>query len=259
VAGGLRLVLGAAATVGPAWCVTQAPRLLAESSRFELRALEIAGHGMVGGREVLAASGLGPGQNLYAIDLEQVQRNIEALPWVRSARLRRRPPDRLVVRVTERQRVAWVEVGGLYGVDEQGVVLPGPRADVDSYARLDLPVVSGLDCSSDSLAPGARVPDANLVELLRWWRCLSSVAPEFSRNVSEMQPLAADAVRLRLVGDGLEVRLNRTCGAEQIRTLEEVMRRVYREVPDPAYIDLRFAEQAVVGRQQPSETAEHRS
>jgi cell division protein FtsQ len=257
--GALRLSLGVAATAGPAWCVTQVPRLLAESPRFQLRALEVSGHGTLRGQQVLAASGLGPGDNVFAVDLEQVRRNIQTLPWVRSVWLRRRPPDRLVVRLVERRRVAWVDVGGLYGVDEEGVILPGPREDVDSFAKLDLPVVSGLDCGPDSLGPGARVPDLRLVPLLEWWQCLSSVAPALSRNVSQLQPLGADAVRLRLVGDGLEVRLPRVCAADRVRTLEEVIRRVYREVPEPASIDLRYAGQAVVGRKEPSAPPEHDS
>jgi cell division protein FtsQ len=257
LSGALRLTLGAAAVAGPAWCATQVPRLIAHSPRFQLRALEVSGHAMVSGREVLAASGLGPEESIFSIDLEDVRRRIEALPWVRDVRMRRRPPDRLAVRVTERRRVAWVDVGGIYGVDAEGVVLPGPREDVDSFAKLDLPVVSGLDAGPDSLGPGASVPDANLVAVLDWWQCLSELDPRFSSNVSEMQPLGNGAVRLRLVGDGLEVRLPRECGADRVQTLTEVMKRVYREVPEPTYIDMRFAGQAVVGTKESSLPKEH--
>ncbi len=243
----LRLGSGLLLLGGVGWCLAQAPLVLARSPRCRLEALEVSGHQVVAGREVLAASGLRSGDNLFAIDLDEVRRNIEKLPWVRSAYLRRRPPNRLVVRIVERRRAAWVDLGRIYGVDAEGVVLPGAPAAGEALAGLDLPVVSGLDCALDSLAAGATVPDSMLVAVLEWWAWLNAADPDFSHSVSEIQPMGPGAVRLLLVGDGLEVRLPRECVEARIRTLKELMKRVYRECPEPAYIDLRFAGQAVVG------------
>ena len=56
------------------------------------------------------------------------------------------------------------------------------------------------------------------------------------------------AVRLFLVADGLEVRMPMAGAARHLEVLEELLDRVYRECPDAAYVDLRYAGQAVVGR-----------
>ena len=66
-------------------------------------------------------------------------------------------------------------------------------------------------------------------------------------NVSEIRPGADGGVRLLLVGDGLEVRLPDDRVKERLAVLRGSLARVYRECPDPAYIDLRFAGQVVVG------------
>jgi cell division protein FtsQ len=249
------LALLALATVligGSGWLISRAPRLLTCSPRFQLQALEVNGLRVLAGREILAASGLQVGDNVFMTDLAQVRGNLEALPWVRAAEIHRRPPDRLVVRILERRRVAWVDLGKVYGVDVDCVVLPGRREGVESVRELDLPVISGLDCVADSLQPGAVVADSTLAFLVDWWQQASAVDADFCLNVSEIQPLGTSALRLRLVGDGLEVRLPRDRVRQRIRILRELMKRVYRECPAPAYIDMRFAGQVVVGSKEQS-------
>jgi cell division protein FtsQ len=232
---------------GLAWCMHAAPRLFTDSSAFALQALEVNGLRVLKGSEILAASGLQVGDNVFAADLDSMRGHIESLPWVRSATVCRRPPHRLSVHISERRRLAWVDLGVIYGVDAEGIVLPGRRDGGESLQDLDLPVISGLDCHTDSLMPGMVVPDSTLRALLEWWQHASRADTEFGLNVSEIQPLGVDGVRLRLVGDGLEVRLPRDRVSHRIRTLKELMKRVYRECPAPAYIDMRFAGQVVVG------------
>lgn len=239
------LFLAAAGAVG--WCVDRAPAVLATSERFQVHALEVDGLHVMSGSDILAASGLEAGDNLFATNLRQVQRGIEQLPWVRAASVQRKPPDRLIVRIAERRRIAWLDLNQLYGVDASGVLLSSKRKGSESVHDLDLPVISGLDLGPESLAPGMIVPDSTVVEMLDWWQQVRAADNEFSLNISEIQPLGANDVRLHLVGDGLEVRLPRDRVPERIKILKALMRRVYRECPAPAYIDMRFAGQAVVG------------
>jgi cell division septal protein FtsQ len=164
------------------------------------------------------------GDNIFAVDLAEVAVQVEHLPWVEKVLIERKPPDRLVISVVERQRLAWVELGEIYGVDKEGVLLPAASEENESYRDLDLPVISGLQTMGDSLKTGEVLGDSTLT-----------------------QPLGDEGLRLRLVGDGLEVRLPLDRVSERLRVLKKLMARVYRECPDPAYIDLRFAGQVVVG------------
>ena len=59
--------------------------------------------------------------------------------------------------------------------------------------------------------------------------------------------MGADAVRLFMVGDGLEVRMPMDRVQERLGVLEELMGRIYHECPDPSYVDLRYEGQVVVG------------
>ncbi|MEW6755052.1 MAG: FtsQ-type POTRA domain-containing protein [Candidatus Latescibacterota bacterium] len=245
--------LGVVAGVG--WGGRHVGARIVVSEDFGLRALEVEGLRVLTGDEVLAASGLALGDNIFAVEPHKVARRLESVPWVKKAFVRRRPPDRLVVELVERRRLAWIDVGEVLGVDAHGVLLPGAgRMASESWRDLDLPVISGLRVGPDSLqagaaplCPGMSVPDSAVVPLLQWWQEACAADPEFSQNVSEIRPLGAGAVSLRLVGDGLEVRLPTDRVGERLKVLRNLIQRVYCECPDPAYIDMRFAGQVVVG------------
>ena len=95
-----------------------------------------------------------------------------------------------------------------------------------------------------------------LQQALYWWRQARQEDGEFCLNISEIQPLAWGSVRLLLVGDGLEVRVPVDRVGETLGVLKTLMQRIYKEIPEPAYLDLRFAGQAVVGGKAAQENGE---
>ena len=222
-------------------------QLFAASSSFKLNAMEVQGLRLLNGQDVLAASGLQVGDNIFDVDLETVGSRLEELTWVKQALVVRKPPDRLIVSIVERRRLAWVEFGQIYGIDSDGVLLPGRGEAMESYRDLDLPVVRGVKCGLDSLKVGRVIADSVMFQMLAWWQQANAFDAEFCMNVSEIQPLEDGCISLRLVGDGVEVRLPIDQVGERLSVLKKLMGRVYRECPEPSYIDLRFAGQVVVG------------
>lgn len=116
----------------------------------------------------------------------------------------------------------------------------------ETRAELDLPLLTGFEGLGDRRTPGDRLVSPALRQALEWWRQARRADPEFCLNISEIQPLGG-GVRLLLVGDGLEVRVPVDRVGERLNILKDMMQRIYREFPEPAYLDLRFAGQAVVG------------
>lgn len=238
------LCLALAAAAVAAW---QVPRLFREAERFRLLAVEFYGGRLISGSEVLEVGELGPGDNIYALDLQEVAGRIEALPWIKRARVQRKPPSRLEIAVVERRRLAWLDAGRVLAVDGEGVVLPGERYAEEGRADLNLPLIGGVGLRADSLQIGEPVDSEELRRLLDWWQQAKVYDAELCMSVSEIRPGADGGVRLLLVGDGLEVRLPDDRVKERLTVLRGSLARVYRECPDPAYIDLRFAGQVVVG------------
>jgi cell division protein FtsQ len=252
--GGYLLPLPVAAAL--LWGGLRLPGIFAASPEFRLQALEVKGLRLLRGEEIRAASGLGEGQNLFLVDLAQVASRVEALPWVRKVYLERRPPDRLRVQVEERRRLAWIRLDQLHGIDEDGVLLPAEKMAGESRAERDLPLFSGFEGLGGSRTPGDRVATPALRQALDWWRQAREADGEFCLNISEIQPLSGGSLRLLLVGDGLEVRMPVDRVGERLSVLKDMMQRIYREFPEPAYLDLRFAGQAVVGGKAVQQRAE---
>ena len=201
------------------------------------------------GKDIHVASGLVAGTNIFAVGLDEVAQRLETTPWIKQALVMRKPPDRIAVDIVEHRQVAWVDLGQMYGIASDGVLLPAGRAGDQPVAPpRNLPVISGLSVAGDSLHPGSAVPDSALLAILRWWEKATTADEEFCLNVASIQPMSGAGIRLRLVGDGPEFRLPANEAARQLRTIRKLMPRVHQNHPDPAYIDLRYAGQMVVGK-----------
>ena len=218
-----------------------------QASLFGLKAIEVNGLQQLSGKDVHAASGLVANANIFAIDLDEVAQRLEAMYWVKQAFVVRKPPDRVAIDIVEYRQVAWVDLGQTYGVSPDGVLLP---AGGGGDRPVKLPVISGLSVAGDSLRLGVAVPDSALLAILRWWEDATAADAEFCLNVTGIQPMSGEGIRLQIAGDGLEVRLPANGADHRLRTIRELMPRVHQNHPDPAYIDLRYTGQMVVGKKE---------
>ena len=245
----LLLLLPLAGLISLVWVIWEWRQSQAYAAQFELVAIEVNGLRLLTGEDVLVASGLEIGDNVLEVDLCAVANRLEAEPWVRRAVVVRKPPDRLVVELVERKRFAWVVLDQTYGIDNEGVLLPASRLANETLTEVDLPVISGLMPAVDSLYAGMALVDTAgvLGDVLNWWKQATSVDPEFCMGISQIEGLSDEGIGLRLAGDGLEVRLPFDRVDERLRELKRMMPRIYREYPNPAYIDLRYSGQLVVG------------
>ena len=92
--------------------------------------------------DVAAALGVRRGDPLFGVDPREVRARVEALGWVRSASVRRKFPDTILVNVVERRPFAlWQRQGRVSLIDRDGEPI-GSR-DLDRFDRL--PVVVGDD------------------------------------------------------------------------------------------------------------------
>jgi cell division protein FtsQ len=137
------LIAGTAAAAGLAvWAGWKAERYVTTAPRFAIDDLAVSpGPGdHLDAKQLRAISGIALGENVFLADLRQARERIEQSPWVRSASVSRELPRRVRITVEQRRAVAYVELGGLYLLDETGQVFK--RATWED--QLDLPTVTGL-------------------------------------------------------------------------------------------------------------------
>jgi cell division protein FtsQ len=137
------LAAGAAGTWARIWVAT--------SPRFAVTEINIKGNRALEVGQVRASMGLRGGENIFALDLVELELRLEAHPWIREAHVERRLPDRLLVEITEQQAAGLVELGGLYLIDETGA--PFKRAAIEQGEGDSLIVITGITREEYALSP----------------------------------------------------------------------------------------------------------
>jgi cell division protein FtsQ len=155
-----------------------AASVLALTARLGLAVgnIEVEGRATTDAATILAALDAHQGTPILAVDPARAKRQLEALPWVRSASIERRLPGTIYVRLAERQPLAvWQHDGKQELIVRDGAVIPVP--DLSRFAKL--PTIVGddqarrgaaqlIDRLANEPALASRVTAAVLVGDRRW-------------------------------------------------------------------------------------------
>ena len=210
-------------------------RVAYENPAFAISGIEAQTDGVIAPDQLRRWANVKAGQNLLALDLARVKRDLELVPMIATVSVERILPKTLRIRVTEREPVAQVNVlrsngrGGVetavFHLDEAGVViLPlDPRQRTQPLARGDdsLPVLTGL--KQADLKPGCAVQSAAVRAALKLAADFGCSPMAGLVDLKKIDVSALDVVVVK-TGQGSEV----TFGLEN---LDQQLRR-WREVYD---------------------------
>ena len=113
---------------------------LVSHAGFGVAEVHLYGNARTAPADITAALGVKAGQSIFGINLRQARARLMTLPWVADADIRRRYPDDLTVKITERVPYArWQTPNGDLLVERQGRVITS-----DGSAKFaGLPVLLG--------------------------------------------------------------------------------------------------------------------
>jgi len=157
------------------WLLT---KMVYENNAFAVQHLDLQTDGNIAKGQLCRWAGLQPQQNLLALDLARVKRNLELVPLIRTVSVERVLPRTLRISVTERESIAQVNLpqprpgGGIeivtFQLDPEGyVMLPletHPAGPTNAAIDL-LPSIFGLD--PRELQPGRRIDSPQLQAALQ--------------------------------------------------------------------------------------------
>ena len=203
----------------------QAEGLMADAG-LTVQTVTLEGRAETSRRDIIRMLGIKRGTLMIHVDVDEARARLEALPWVKSAEVRRVWPDRIVVNIEERRPVAlWQRDGEVIVIDAQG----HPIAGEEPTRFAGLPLVVGN---------GAEQAVASLLALVATQPKLKSRVKAAVRVGERRWNLRLDnGVEVRLPEEGAEAAL-----AELVRLdrEEEVLAR------DIKAIDLRFPDRFIV-------------
>ncbi|WP_298158320.1 cell division protein FtsQ/DivIB [Brevundimonas sp.] len=119
---------------------------------LKLRRVRITGASAEATPAIQRALNVEAGQPITGLDLDSLQASVEAVGWVKEARVVRLLPDTLIVEVKEHDRLAvWQTGGRVFVIDGEGRAIPG--ADAGRYPGLPLVVGAGADKAAGDILP----------------------------------------------------------------------------------------------------------
>jgi cell division protein FtsQ len=235
VAAASALILLAAA-VGTAghW----APPLLQRAETFTVERVEVSGTRLLAPQEVLSLLDLPERASVWH-DPGAHEAVLTLHPVISEARVTRRLPGTLRVRIREKAPVALLDGRSLRLVTADGEVLPVSPA----RAPLDLPIVRG--------ANGAGQPDSLTTALVAELGRLAELDPAVASRISELRRGPAGELVALLADPALEVVLPAGADLARLLQLRAVLGELARQAEEstrrvPLRVDLRFQDQVVV-------------
>ena len=119
---------------------------------FRLNAIHVQGASAMAAPDILKAAGVYKDQPIMGVDLEALRQRVQAVGWVKEARVVRLLPDTLVLAVVERGQLAvWQHGGRSVVIDERGQVIP--EADPGRFPNLPLIVGEGANEYAAEILP----------------------------------------------------------------------------------------------------------
>lgn len=161
--------------------------------------------------------------NFFSVDLEQLRRAFEKLPWVREARVGRQWPDKLVVAFSEHVPLArWNDAELL---NQQGEVF-----------------VAAVDAK----LPQLRGPENSHGEVAKTYLIYRQQLAVVGRSIEELTLSPRRAWRMRLDG-GTEIMLGRTEPAARLARFVALYPKLFANAAQaPSYVDLRYPDGVAV-------------
>ena len=239
-----RRILRVSVTLGSIALVTAggllAGRVLFESQYFQIVDIRVEDHQRVGREEILALSDIRLGTNIFELDLETIGRKIEENSWIASARVQRVFPQEVVIRVTEREPRAIVNLGYLYYLDATGEVFKV----LEPQDRLDFPAVTGIDRNflMENAPEAKRLMGQAMARLERVEeRNLFGV-----KELSEIHIHPAEGFTLYTFVGGVPIRMGFGDFDCKLDRLEHIYPELQARLPLLRYIDLNVADRVIV-------------
>ena len=190
----LRVAMWIAIAVAGAWLSYLTGHFLLASPEMALvhpEQVELAGNRYVQRASVLSIFSADRSRSVLRIPLDQRRRQLEAIPWVEQATVRRALPNKIEIEITERTPIAFLRQGSdLSLVDLHGVILERPLK-----GSFHFPVVTGISADLPLDDRGKRMQ-----MFAGFMQQVASARPAAAEQVSEVDLSDANDLRATLTG-----------------------------------------------------------
>lgn len=239
LASGALLILGAATTG-----VIMLRNALEHDSRFRIAGTEdiqAVGLTQVSRADILPIFGADIGKNIFFIHLGERRKELEQIPWIRSATVMRLLPDQIRVSVVERTPIAFVREGQqIQLVDADGVLLTMSPEGVTQH-HYSFPVVTGIDPGDPAASRKTR-----MAVYQRLISDFDSNGQNISRQISEIDLTDPEDARVLMQDDPTLLHFGDDQFLARYQRYKSHIAEWRQQYPQLSALDLRYDSQVVL-------------
>jgi cell division septal protein FtsQ len=221
------------------WSKNRTVSLLQDLAGLKLEKVTVEGNRYLSEDEVVRTMALPTGESMFKLDLKGAADKVKRMDWVERVFIERRLPRSILVSIKERQPVALLERGEIYGVDREGRVLPAAPL----LLREDLPLISGLALSTDAV--GTTREAESLRPALDFLAFLRKKDPALAQDVSEVNLSEEDSLKVTFM-DGLQARFNPPVSEGELKRMALVVSDLQERGRKAATMDFRYRDLVLV-------------
>lgn len=120
--------------------------LVFKTSFFLINNIKVTGNKKIPHKKIADMSDIEKKENIFKINLEESNKKIEKLPYVKEAKTRRKLPKSIIIQVLERKQALQIEGSSSFAIiDEEGYIL-----EIVEKRNIDLPLLKGLEIGNKS-------------------------------------------------------------------------------------------------------------
>ena len=198
-------------------------RYVMESPFFNILDITIDGNINLNRDDILSAANIKIGQNIFSVNTGEIYKRLKGHPWIKDTAVKKEMPDRLKIKVNEREPVAILKSNELYLIDDEGVVL----AKLNGESDMSFPViVKPIDME---FKVGDKVNSEEVFIGLNIWERLQGVKlnlgdSSFKDNITTIEPLSSEKVKINLKDTNSYIVINGEDIDKKFQHLQTVMR-----------------------------------
>ncbi len=184
-------------------------------------------------KQILQKSNVRLKKNIFAVCLKEVGKRLEDCPRIKEVLIRRKFPQTLIVKITERRpraKIKQARKSKVLEIDKEGVIL----GEVESITR-DLPLISGIKSQEEK---------EKLLLVSKVIKYIISFQPLLFDKISEINVEDVKNIILFLSEEPIEIRLGKEKIKKRLNRLNSILNYNEEKGIKLKYIDLRFEKDA---------------
>lgn len=114
---------------------------------FNIKEIKVVGANKMSSEEVIKASSCSKGENIFRINSNVCEESLNALPYIKSSKIKRNFPDKITIEIQERKEVAIMPyIGSFVYIDDEGYILSIEEKE-EEEEKIELPQIVGVELS----------------------------------------------------------------------------------------------------------------